>query len=674
MKRILFIFLGFIFSIQLAQAQSTTCIDSSLINPTCICPMIYMPVCGCNGIIYSNDCLAQCDGVTSWASAIGPGGSLLPCSPACAYLVDVTTVGASNATASDGVISFNILSVSGGIPPYTIDDWTYNGTPISVTTPTNTMTGAAGVYCVTITDSLGCDTTICDSILIDCSFSGASVIVAGATMYAGASTSSDYDVLWSNGDTMQQITFYQNWCVTLTDSLGCDTTICDTVTYPPCNLSATVFGGPSSGTLTAYISSGTPPYTYNWSNGATTQNTSWYNPWCLEITDGLGCDTLICDSVVIIPPSDPCSIDSIFAEVGSCDSLGYVYVDISFVAANTGGSGFQILGNGNSYGPFTYGSSYYTVGPILADGTTVYTFTVQDVDSLNCSAVYTLGTIDCPPDTSCEAFFISDDQGFNLMSFENLSVPNPPPTGFMVEYDWSYGDGTIDYSVVGDTSHQYMSSGTYTVCLTMTMFDSLTQSVVCVDTYCETITLGGSGSGCQAAFTVNTNPSGLPALTVLFSNSSTATGSITSYMWDFGDGSFSATPSPAHSYAAEGNYLVCLTITTSSPFCTSTACDTIKIENVASSIIESEQSIDNVQLFPNPANEQLNVLVELKGSAMANITIYNTVGERLKGKDHLLNNGANLVNIAVHDLPTGVYFVNVSTLIESNRKRLVIVR
>ena len=46
------------------------CIDDNLVKENQVCYKIYSPVCGCDGITYSNDCVATSSGVTSYTEGI----------------------------------------------------------------------------------------------------------------------------------------------------------------------------------------------------------------------------------------------------------------------------------------------------------------------------------------------------------------------------------------------------------------------------------------------------------------------------------------------------------------------------------------------------------------------------------------------------------------------------
>ncbi len=47
-------------------AKDDDCIDQSKIDPQKACYRLYKPVCGCNGITYTNDCEAEKQGVKKW--------------------------------------------------------------------------------------------------------------------------------------------------------------------------------------------------------------------------------------------------------------------------------------------------------------------------------------------------------------------------------------------------------------------------------------------------------------------------------------------------------------------------------------------------------------------------------------------------------------------------------
>ncbi len=124
--------------------------------------------------------------------------------------------------------------------------------------------------------------------------------------------------------------------------------------------------------------------------------------------------------------------------------------------------------------------------------------------------------------------------------------------GTIASYLWNFGDGNT--STIANPSHSYASAGTYSVNLTVTDND------------------GATGQASTSAdITVNTAPlavangpyTGTEGQSITFSSigSSDSDGSISSYLWNFGDGNNSTSANPSHTYASVGSYSVTLTVT-----------------------------------------------------------------------------------------------------------------
>jgi len=124
---------------------------------------------------------------------------------------------------------------------------------------------------------------------------------------------------------------------------------------------------------------------------------------------------------------------------------------------------------------------------------------------------------------------------------------------------WNFGDGETDSQQ--NPSHKYASAGTYTVTLTVTANDGTTSTATGQVTITES-----QVPTTRCAFSIVLVNDTVP-LTVNFVNESS---NVTSYSWNFGDGSpASAEVNPSHVYQAVGTYDIVLTCT--SPVGTLTA-------------------------------------------------------------------------------------------------------
>ncbi len=132
------------------------------------------------------------------------------------------------------------------------------------------------------------------------------------------------------------------------------------------------------------------------------------------INDNPDCCQIIEFEALDCADSEECFIGEVLAEADECAEDGTFMVDVTFEYENGSPDGFELVGNGISYGIFEYGEDFYTVGPIMADCETILEFIVIDEGDPNCSNFYEFEeAICCDPDacmiSDLEAEIISCD-------------------------------------------------------------------------------------------------------------------------------------------------------------------------------------------------------------------------------------------------------------------------
>ncbi len=134
-----------------------------------------------------------------------------------------------------------------------------------------------------------------------------------------------------------------------------------------------------------------------------------------------------------------------------------------------------------------------------------------------------------------------------IVNFNDLSTGNP------IYWKWDLGNGTISF--LQNPSTAYFTPGQYNIKLVVEdglgNKDSLTRTQ-----YINIFPI--------PVVNFSATPlSGCVPLTVQFTDLSTAAGSsITSWLWDFGDGTTGTVRNPVHTYTSAGNYNVTLRVTT----------------------------------------------------------------------------------------------------------------
>ncbi len=234
------------------------------------------------------------------------------------------------------------LTVSGGSAPYTFA-WS-NGT-----SGQNLSGISAGTYTVTVTDANGCSReqsfAVNEASSLQLSLSTdparcfgeangtATVDVAGGTP--------PYSFLWSNGSTAStaENLASSTYTVTVTDAEGCTQSATATVGQPNALQGNAVWTAlpcqQDVGNVSLAVTGGTLPYSFAWSNGATTQNLDNVPPgnYQVSITDASGCTTVIV--ATLEQPAPPLQSQIVFQQT-SCPDVTPIVGTLS--AAVLGGT------------------------------------------------------------------------------------------------------------------------------------------------------------------------------------------------------------------------------------------------------------------------------------------------------------------------------------------------
>lgn len=313
------------------------------------------------------------------------------------------------------------IDPQGGTAPYTIS-WSNGETAQSISGLDT------GDYSVELTDANGCNVgaafeiTSADGLNVNATATPVSCSgdTNGSVNAVATGGNGTYFYLWSNGAQGASIGNMApgQYTVNVSDSDGCEGSATVTVGEPS-SLNLSIFksditcAGLNDGTASATVNGGTQPYTYEWSNGATSQTLDALSggSYTLEVTDANGCSAA--ESVQIIEPS-ALSGEALLVNPETCE----------------GQNGQAIVNAMGGTGTLSFNWSNGATGNALNNASSgTYTVTIADANGCSISDQVTI-PYDCEvspeftqlDNTSCGATNLLLDDEINCIPVEGAEM------------------------------------------------------------------------------------------------------------------------------------------------------------------------------------------------------------------------------------------------------------
>jgi gliding motility-associated-like protein len=497
-------------------------------------------------------------------------GNIAGCMDTVIVPVNVYTVPIPNFLADTvclfSITTFTDLTVDSA--PLTQWDWDFDDGNTSFQQSPTYIFQAAGQYNVEliVTNINGCDSSIIIPVFVSdipvANFTADTVCLGNATTFTDVSTGIPNQWVWTFGDgnssNVGPVTTYTyanpgSYIASLLVTAGgicqdqvfqvvevidnvtagiiSQDSLCDGSTFNFIDNSAITLG-----TVTGYF------WDFGDGNTANTQDVNYiYSaPGTYTVTHTVfasgGCSqTITVDVTVMDVPS------ALFLDLQACQNNPTSFSDLSSI--NNGsivnwnwdfGDGSPAVSNQNPIHVFNTDGNFNVTLTVTSDfgcsNTVVIPTIVYPAPIADFSA-----PISCPDDT---------------VQYTDLSSVS---SGTIVSWIWDFDDGTQDN--VQNPIHQFqvLDDSFYVELVVTSNFGCTDTTVQLIETYPFPIFQYGPewASGCQP-------------LSVQFNDSSTVTGGIiTSWVWDFDDGSASFAEDPIHVFTDDGSYFVNLTLTTS---------------------------------------------------------------------------------------------------------------